>query len=108
MADSHADISKHVKAYVGVFVALAVFTVITVVAAYGIHVSTPAHIAIALVIAAIKASLVAAIFMHLKWERGQAIWIVLALCAFFFLLLIFLPVLSAADAPPQTQMSSWG
>lgn len=107
MAGSH-DISKHVRSYVAVFVALAIFTVITVAVAYGVHVSKPAHIGIALVIAAIKASLVAAIFMHLKWERSISIWWVLVICAIFFLALIFLPVLSMQDAPPGVQHSAWG
>jgi len=107
MSDSH-DISKHVKSYVAVFIALAVFTVVTVVAAYGVHVSKPAHIGIALVIAAIKASLVAAIFMHLKWERSASIWWVLMICAIFFLALISIPVLSQQDAPPGVHYGTWG
>lgn len=107
MADSHADVSKHVKSYIAVFIALAVFTVLTVLAS-GIEVSTPAHITIALVIAAIKATLVAAIFMHLKWEKGHAIWFVLALCAIFFVLLLFLPVLTTNDLPLAVKHGSWG
>jgi caa(3)-type oxidase subunit IV len=107
MSDSH-DISKHIRSYLGVFIALAAFTVITVAVAYGVHVSKPAHIGIALVIAAFKASLVAAIFMHLKWERSASIWWVLLICAFFFLVLISIPVLSMQDAPPGVQHSTWG
>ena len=32
MADAHSDASKHMKAYIGVFIALAVFTILTVTA----------------------------------------------------------------------------
>jgi len=106
MASSH-DMSKHVRAYVAVFAALAVFTVLTVGASL-IHVSTPIHVSIALIIAAIKASLVAAIFMHLKWEKASVLWGVLVLCAVFFVVLMFLPVLTAQDTPPQVHLGSWG
>lgn len=92
----HADVSKHVKTYLLVFGALAVGTILTVLAAQ-IHVSTPAHITIALAIAVVKASLVAAIFMHLKWERSQSIWIALLFCAIFFAALMLLPVLTMED-----------
>ena len=107
MADAHADISKHVKQYIGVFVALAVFTVLTVWAAYGVHVSTASHIAIAMVIATIKASLVAAIFMHLKWEKAISIWWLLGLCACFFVFLMLLPVVTVNDLPPQAEFGMW-
>ena len=83
MAGAHADISKHVKIYLMVFGALAIGTIITVWASthdFGGHV----NVFIALVIAAVKASLVAAIFMHLKWEKSMWIWYSLALCAVFF------------------------
>lgn len=103
---AHSDVSKHVKAYIGVFVALAVFTILTVIASQ-VHVSTPMHISIALIIAAIKASLVAAIFMHLKWERSASIWWALALCAIFFVVLISLPVLTVAEHPPQAKVGTW-
>ncbi len=107
MADAHADVRKHVKAYIAVFAALAVFTVVTV-AASRIHVSTGMHIGIAMLIAVIKASLVAAIFMHLKWERGRVIWLTLGLCAFFFVALMTLPTLVAHDLPPQVYHGTWG
>ncbi len=66
MADVHVDISRHVKAYIRVFIALAIFTVLTVLASR-IELHGSWNVVEALVIAAIKASLVAAIFMHLKW-----------------------------------------
>jgi cytochrome c oxidase subunit IV len=60
-----------------------------------------------LVIAAFKASLVAAIFMHLKWEKAPSIWWVLVACAIFFVALIFLPVLTMNDVPPQAHQGMW-
>jgi len=107
MGGSHADVSRHVKAYIGVFAALAVFTVLTV-AASQIHVSTPAHIGIAMLIAVVKASLVAAIFMHLKWEKCWSIWFVLVLSAFFFAVLMLIPVLTANEAMPEVLHGTWG
>jgi cytochrome c oxidase subunit 4 len=106
MGDAHADISKHVKAYLRVFAVLAILTVVTV-AVSRIHFSGAGNMVIALVIAAFKASLVAAIFMHLKWEKAPSIWWVLALCAIFFLALIFLPVLTTELLPPQAQQGMW-
>ena len=107
MADAHSDASKHMKAYFGVFIALAVFTVLTVSASQ-MHVSTPMHIGIALAIATFKASLVAAIFMHLKWEKSGWIWISLALCAAFFVVLMCVPTLTASDMPVHTKYGTWG
>jgi len=107
MAGSHADVRKHVRTYLMVFGALAVGTALTVAASY-VHISTGWNNAIALVIASVKASLVAAIFMHLKWERGVSIWWTLLICAAFFLVLIFLPVLTTFDLPRQAQHGMWG
>ncbi|RME40644.1 MAG: cytochrome-c oxidase [Planctomycetota bacterium] len=107
MADAHVDMHRHVKAYIGVFIALAVFTVLTV-AASRMEFGPTGHVLVALGIAAIKASLVAAIFMHLKWERSISIWWVLAICAIFFFALMLLPLFSFQDHTPNTVMSSWG
>ncbi|MFQ5413069.1 MAG: cytochrome C oxidase subunit IV family protein [Phycisphaerae bacterium] len=106
MAHDHADVTKHVKAYMYVFGALAGFTILTV-AASRLPTATGAGIAIALLIAATKASLVAAIFMHLKWERSKTIWYSLALCGVFFIALMALPVLVTNDHPVQTHAGTW-
>ena len=106
MAGAHADISKHIKVYIMVFAALAIGTVITVTASrvdFGGHV----NVALALMIAAIKATLVAAIFMHLKWERSMWIWCSLGFCAIFFVFLIALPVLTTNDHPALTRHGPW-
>lgn len=106
MSDAHADISKHVKAYIRVFAALAVLTILTV-AASRVHFPGEGNTVVALLIAAVKASLVAAIFMHLKWEKAPSIWWVLAVCGAFFLALILLPVLTTELLPPQVHQGMW-
>jgi len=106
MGEGHTDISHHRKLYMAVFIALAVFTVITV-AASTLSVSSGMHIAIALIIATVKASLVAWVFMHLKWDRMISIWWMLALCAVFFVVLMVLPILTVLDDPPQVFHGTW-
>jgi cytochrome c oxidase subunit 4 len=95
-SDHAAEIDKHVKVYIGVFVALLILTVVTVGVFY-IHLSVPKAIALALAIATVKASLVACFFMHLKTEKAW-IFITLAITFAFFLVLLFLPVLTKLDA----------
>ncbi|MBI4719495.1 MAG: cytochrome C oxidase subunit IV family protein [Planctomycetes bacterium] len=108
MSGSHADVSKHVRAYVAVFIALAIGTIVTVAAAQ-VHIPHPMNYVVAMLIALFKASLVAAIFMHLKWERAANIWILLALCAVFFAALMLLPSLTTFDLPKQAQrIGAWG
>lgn len=78
------------KTYLAVFGALALLTVLTVAASY-LHLSRPGAIAAALVIAAVKVSLIAAFFMHLKFEKKTIHWIFFG--ALFFLLVLFFFVL---------------
>ncbi len=106
MADSHADISKHVKLYIGVFAALAGLTIVTVLASQ-VDFSGPGHVVVALLIAGIKATLVAAVFMHLKWERSGWIWWPLVLCAFFFVVLMTLPTLVATESRDRAPAGTW-
>lgn len=82
-------IKKEVRTYIGVFLALAVLTVLTVGASY-IHLSMAGAVALALFIATVKGTLVAAFFMHLKAEK-KVIWAVLILAFAFFLVLLFTP-----------------
>jgi len=77
--------------YLTVFAALGVFTVITVAASY-LHMPTSKAIVVALIIAALKASIVAAWFMHLKTEH-KIIYSFLALTAVFVIVLMTLPML---------------
>ena len=85
-----ARIKQHVRVYVMVFSALAVLTVVTVAISY-LDLSTGAAITIAMIVATVKASLVALYFMHLISEQKVIIWL-LALCAAFLVFLMFLPL----------------
>jgi cytochrome c oxidase subunit IV len=87
------DVSKTVRKYLLVFGALLIGTLITVWASY-IDFGTPGiNIAVALVIATIKAGLVAGFFMHLIDER-KLIYGVLAATVFFFIGLMYLTLWS--------------
>ena len=88
-------IKKSVRTYMVVFATLAVLTVVTVAVSY-LDLSTGMGILLALVIASVKASLVAAYFMHLIDER-KAIYSILLLTVFFFIVLIFLPIGTFSD-----------
>lgn len=86
---SAEDIKKHVRVYITVFVALAALTIITVGISY-LHLPTHLAILLALVVATVKGSLVAAYFMHLISEKKVIYW-VLGICLFFFIFLMALP-----------------
>ena len=94
-SDHAADIDKHVRIYITVFVALMVLTIITVLIAR-VHLPVPIAISVAMLVAIIKGSLVACYFMHLISER-KLIYAVLALTLAFFIVLLALPVLTHAD-----------
>ena len=106
MAGAHTDISKHIKVYLMVFAALAAATVITVAAAR-VDLGGHTNVIVAMLIASIKATLVALIFMHLKWERSHWIWYSLGLCAIFFVALLALPSVTSHDLPALTRHSTW-
>ena len=89
---SKEEIKRHVKIYICVFAALAFLTLVTVSISY-VHLPTPQAVLVALLIASVKGSLVAAFFMHLISER-QIIFCILALTVIFFFFLLFLPTMS--------------
>ena len=89
-AHSPEDIKKETRVYILVFIALATLTLVTVGISY-LDLSTGPAVALALFVALIKGSLVAAFFMHLLSER-KLIYAVLVFTVFFFLALIFLPL----------------
>ena len=96
MTDDHAaDIDRHVRIYITVFVALMVLTIITV-AISRVHLAVPIAVTVALLVATIKGSLVACYFMHLISEK-KLIYAVLALTAVFFVALMVLPVVTVHD-----------
>jgi len=104
MSQSHSPeaIAKHLKVYVLVFIALLIGTVITV-GMYYVHLQTIAMtVAVALVVASAKASLVAAYFMHLASER-KSIYTVLAITGFFFAGLMGLTIWAMHDFPEGTE-----
>ena len=85
-----ARVKEHVKVYVVVFVALAVLTVVTVAISY-LHLPTPWAISLAMVVATVKAGLVACYFMHLISEEKVILYL-LVLCAAFLVFLFLLPL----------------
>ena len=93
----HSDqeaIKKSIRSYMIVGALLLMFTGVTV-AANSFHLAVPAAITLALIIASIKGSMVAGVFMHLSHEKK---WIYgsLLLTAFFFIVLLFLPLLTVS------------
>ena len=98
-AISHEDahhVAKHVRGYWMVGGLLFVFTIITVALSYYDFGSRAANIIIAMIVATFKASMVAAIFMHLKGERAT-IWRFLIFTAIFAAGLFLLTWLHEAD-----------
>jgi cytochrome c oxidase subunit 4 len=98
------------KRYYVVWIALLVFTAITVVAGR-VHLPSPWAILVALFIAVTKASLVALFFMHL-WDHGGANRLVLVTSLVFLLLMIGVTVLDNASRfpltnPPTTDTLRW-
>jgi cytochrome c oxidase subunit 4 len=90
-----AEIDRQVRGYMVVFVALIALTAITVGVSY-LHLEVHHAVMVALAIAIFKASLVALFFMHLISER-QVIFVILAFTVAFFLVLMFLPILTNLD-----------
>lgn len=95
MAHGAAEIDRHVRIYVLVFTSLLVLTGVTV-GVYYLHLPVPLAIGLALIIATVKASLVAMFFMHLVSER-LLVFAVLILTFAFFVGLLLIPTLTAMD-----------
>ena len=89
----HHDVGKEVRKYMIVFGALLVGTIVTVLASYVDFGSHGVNVAVALLIATVKAALVAAFFMHLIDER-KLIYGVLGATVFFFIGLMYLTIWS--------------
>jgi caa(3)-type oxidase subunit IV len=94
MSDA-AEVQKTVKTYMSIGAALLVFTGITV-AANQFHLAVPAAVTVALIIACMKGSMVAAVFMHLSHEKK---WIYgsLILTVVFFAVLMTIPIFTVMD-----------
>jgi caa(3)-type oxidase subunit IV len=101
-----AHVQRQVRAYVGVFIALCVGTVTTVLVAEYDFSHMTAAIAVGSAIAIVKGAMVALVFMHLNHERSL-IYFSLALTVVFFGALILLPVASQAGSSAiETHMYS--
>ena len=90
------NVQKHVKGYLIVGAMLLAFTAITVALSYVDFGTRKANIAVAMLVALLKAGLVAAIFMHLAAEK-RLIYRVLVFTAFFVLGLFWLTFLAWYD-----------
>ena len=87
-----AEIDKHVRVYIIVFVALMALTLITVAVSY-LDLSPAMAITVALFIATVKGSLVACYFMHLISEK-RLIYAVLVITVVKFIVLLALPAIT--------------
>jgi cytochrome c oxidase subunit 4 len=94
-SDHAADIDRHVRVYITVFVALMVLTIITVAVSY-LDLPLPIAVTVALFVATVKGSLVAGYFMHLISEK-KLIYAVLVLTTVFFAALLALPVVTHSN-----------
>jgi cytochrome c oxidase subunit IV len=90
-----------IRGYMTVYFALLVGTALTVWASFIHFGSHEVNIAVALLIASVKAFLVGGYFMHLISEK-KMIYSVLIFTAIFFVGLMFLTLWSFADFPPKT------
>jgi cytochrome c oxidase subunit 4 len=90
-----AEVKKTIRKYLMIGAALFVFTVITV-AVNQIHLAVPAAITLAVIIASIKGSMVASVFMHLSDEK-KWIYGALLLTVAFFAVLMLVPLLTTSD-----------
>ena len=94
----HSDpeaIRKSIRTYLMIGAALFVFTVITV-AVNQVHLAVPLAITVALIVATIKGSMVASVFMHLNHER-QWIYGALILTVIGFIILMTVPSFTVND-----------
>jgi cytochrome c oxidase subunit IV len=91
-SDHAAEIDRHVRIYITVFVALMVLTIVTVAVSY-LHLPIAMAVTVALVVATVKGSLVACYFMHLISEK-KLIYAVLVLTVVFFVALLALPAVT--------------
>lgn len=94
-SDHAADIDRHVRIYITVFVALMVLTIVTVAISY-LDLSVPLAVTAALLVASVKGSLVACYFMHLISEK-KLIYAVLVLTVVFFAALLALPAITHSN-----------
>ena len=95
MHSDPAAINKSIRTYLMIGGALFVGTVVTVLANQ-VHLAVPLAITVALIIATIKGSMVAAVFMHLSHEK-RWIYGALLLTVAFFIVLMIVPLMFILD-----------
>src|SRR5678816_682022 len=95
MHSDQESIRKTIKTYWMIGAALFVFTGITV-AVNQVHLAVPLAITVALIIATMKGSMVASVFMHLNHER-KWVYGALILTVIGFLVLMTVPMLTMND-----------
>jgi cytochrome c oxidase subunit 4 len=100
-----AHIAAHIGAYLKVGIGLLILTGVTVALSYVDFGSRANNIIVGMIVATFKASLVAAIFMHLKGEK-MTIWKFLILTGIFAAGLFFLTFLAHSDPIGGTSHSS--
>jgi cytochrome c oxidase subunit 4 len=98
---SRDDHRPNVKLYIGVFAALMICTLLTVLVSK-FHLPRPQAIALGLAIALVKASLVGAIFMHL-WGEAKLIHKFLYVTVFFAVIMIIPMIDFALTSPRQLE-----
>lgn len=95
MHSAEAEVRKHIRTYLMIGAALLVFTAITVTASF-VNMGVAGNVTLALIIASIKGSMVAAIFMHLNHEK-RWIYGALLLTVLGFLVLMSVPMFTTMD-----------
>jgi cytochrome c oxidase subunit IV len=95
MHSDPAEVRKTVRTYLTVGALLFVGTAVTV-AANRLQLVVPLAITVALIIATIKGSMVASIFMHLSHEK-KWIYGALLITVAFFIVLMLVPLLTISD-----------
>lgn len=101
MSDNHSleDLNKHIRIYIGVFVALLILTGVTVWVSY-LDLSPIAAVVVAMAVALTKGTLVVGFFMHIfdefKESKPVLFWTLVASVFMFFVLLI-IPLLNYYD-----------
>jgi cytochrome c oxidase subunit 4 len=106
MSDAHSveAIKKHRRTYLMVFAALLVGTFVTVWLRTVHFESFTTTVAVALLVASVKALLVAGFFMHLIAEK-KAIYAMLAATVFFFAAMMYLTIWARDQVPRGSEYS---
>jgi cytochrome c oxidase subunit 4 len=87
-SDRHSNHVLPLWVYLGVFGALLVLTVVTVAVAQ-VHLGGTGNLIVAMVVACIKASLVALFFMHLLYDKKIYLYVFMSSLVFLAVFIIF-------------------